>query len=140
MQAVTPYLLYKDCEAALEFLSRAFGFVEALRYTGEQGCVNHAEMHIGDGGAIYMGDPGDEYRNPKDLGSETVGIYVEVEQSVDALCDRAREAGAEIVEEPTDQEYGHRRFTARDAEGHMWYFAQVLRETAPEEWGATVAG
>ena len=140
MQVVTPYLLYQDCEAALEFLSRAFGFEESLRYTGEQGYVNHAEMHIGDGGVIYMGDPGDEYRNPKELGQETVGIYVEVEDGVDALCDRAREAGAEIVEEPADQEYGHRRFTARDPEGHMWYFAQALREVAPEEWGATVAG
>jgi uncharacterized glyoxalase superfamily protein PhnB len=140
MQVVTPYLLYEDCEAALEFLSRAFGFEESLRYTGEQGYVNHAEMHIGDGGVIYMGDPGDEYRNPKEVGQETVGIYVEVEDGVDALCDRAREAGAEIVEEPADQEYGHRRFTARDPEGHMWYFAQALREVAPEEWGATVAG
>jgi uncharacterized glyoxalase superfamily protein PhnB len=140
MQVVTPYLLYQDCEAALEFLSRAFGFEESLRYTGEQGYVNHAEMHIGDGGVIYMGDPGDEYRNPKELGQETVGIYVEVEDGVDTLCDRAREAGAEIVEEPADQEYGHRRFTARDPEGHMWYFAQALRKVAPEEWGATVAG
>jgi uncharacterized glyoxalase superfamily protein PhnB len=140
MQVVTPYLLYEDCEAALEFLSRAFGFEESLRYTGEQGYVNHAEMHIGDGGVIYMGDPGDEYRNPKEVGQETVGIYVEVEDGVDALCDRAREAGAEIVEEPADQEYGHRRFTARDPEGHMWYFAQALRKVAPEEWGATVAG
>lgn len=139
MQVVTPYLLYQDCEAALEFLSRAFGFEETLRYTGEEGYVNHAEMHIGDGGVIYLGDPGDEYRNPRELGSETVGIYVEVDGSVDALCDRAREAGAEIVEEPADQEYGHRRFTARDPEGQMWFFAQVLRETAPEEWGATVA-
>jgi uncharacterized glyoxalase superfamily protein PhnB len=140
MQVVTPYLLYQDCEAALEFLSRAFGFEESLRYAGEQGYVSHAEMHFGDSGVMYMGDPGDEYRNPKELGQETVGIYVEVEDGVDALCDRAREAGAEIVEEPTDQDYGHRRFTARDPEGHMWYFAQALREVAPEEWGATVAG
>jgi PhnB protein len=139
MQVVTPYLLYQDCEAALDFLSRAFGFREALRYTGEQGYVNHAEMHVGDGGVIFMGDPGDDYRNPKELGSETVGIYVEVDESVDALCERAREAGAEITQEPADQEYGHRRFTARDPEGHVWFFAQSLWEVAPEEWGATVA-
>jgi uncharacterized glyoxalase superfamily protein PhnB len=139
MQVVTPYLLYQDCEAALDFLSRAFGFRESLRYTGEQGYVNHAEMHIGDGGVIFMGDPGDDYRNPKELGSETVGIYVEVDESVDALCEQARAAGATITEEPADQEYGHRRFTARDPEGHMWFFAQALREVAPEEWGATVA-
>ena len=139
MQVVTPYLLYTDCEAALEFLSRAFGFQESLRYTGEQGYVNHAEMHIGNGGVVHMGNPGEGYRNPRELGQETVGIYVLVDESVDALCKRAREAGAEITEEPVDQEYGHRRFTAQDPEGHVWFFAQVTQETAPEEWGATVA-
>ena len=136
MQVVTPYLLYEDCEAALEFLSKAFGFQEILRYTGEEGYVNHAEMAVGDGGRIYMGDPGEQYRNPRKLGQETVGIYVEVDEDVDALCERARAAGAEITEEPADQEYGHRRFPAEDLEGHVWYFAKVTATVAPEEWGA----
>ena len=140
MQTVTPYLLYEDCDAALDFLSRAFGFQEVLRYTGEQGYVNHAEMRVGESGVIYMGDPGDQYRNPKRLGQETVGIYVEIDDDVDALHERAVAAGAEILEPPTDQEYGHRRFTARDPEGHHWFFAQVTKEVAPEEWGAEVAG
>jgi PhnB protein len=138
MQVVTPYLLYRDCAAALDFLGEAFGFEEVLRYTGEEGYVNHAEMRVGDGGAIYMGDPGEDYRNPKDVGHETVGIYVEVDEDVDALCDRARAAGATITEEPADQEYGHRRFTACDPEGHLWFFARVTGRVAPEEWGAEV--
>jgi uncharacterized glyoxalase superfamily protein PhnB len=136
MQTVTPYLLYRDVDAALDFLTRAFGFRETLRYTGEQGYVNHAEMDVGDG-KIYMGDPGDQYRNPKDLGQETVGIYVLVED-VDAHFARAKAAGAKIREEPTDQEYGERRYTARDAEGHHWFFAQPTDPVEPEEWGATV--
>ena len=37
---------------------------------------------------------------------------------VDALCERARRAGAQITEEPTDQAYGERRFGAADPEGH----------------------
>jgi len=78
MQSVTPYLLYEDCDAALDFLARAFGFEEVLRYTGEQGYVNHAEMKVGREGRIYMGDPGDHYKSPKNLGQETCGIYVEV--------------------------------------------------------------
>jgi uncharacterized glyoxalase superfamily protein PhnB len=136
-QTIVPYLLYEDAEAALDFLSRAFGFQEVLRYTGEQGYVNHAEMRIGDG-VIYLGDPGDDYRNPKQLGQETVGIYVVVDD-VDAHCERARAAGAEITREPTDEEYGDRMYHARDLEGHRWYFAQHIREVAPEEWGATVS-
>jgi PhnB protein len=137
MQAIIPYLLYKDCDAALDWLGRAFGFEEVLRYTGAEGYVNHAEMKLG-GARIFMGDPGEDYRNPKELGSETVGLYVYVDD-VDAHFERAQAAGAEIREEPADQEYGERRYTARDPEGHLWFFATVVRQLAPEEWGATVS-
>jgi uncharacterized glyoxalase superfamily protein PhnB len=135
---VIPYLLYADCEAALDFLSRAFGLEEVLRYVGGEGYVNHAEMKLGDA-RIFMGDPGDDYRNPRELGNETVGIHVYVDGNVDDLCQRARAAGAEITEEPTDQEYGERRFTARDPEGHVWFFGQPIRDLTPQEWGATPA-
>jgi uncharacterized glyoxalase superfamily protein PhnB len=137
MQTITPYLLYEDVDAALAFLAKAFGFKEVLRYTGEGGYVNHAEMQVGDG-KVYLGDPGDEYRNPKNVGHETVGIYVLVDD-VDGHFERAKAAGAEIHEEPTDQEYGERRYSARDPEGQLWFFAQPTREVAPEEWGAEVA-
>ena len=73
------------------------------------------------------------------LGQESVGIYVYVDEEVDAVCERARSAGAQITEEPTDQEYGERRFTAEDLEGHVWYFARPIKQVAPEEWGAQVA-
>lgn len=136
-QTITPYLLYEDVAAALEWLARAFGFKETLRFTGEAGYVNHAEMWLGDG-AIYLGDPGDEYKNPKQLGQETAGIYVLVDD-VDSHYARAKAAGAEINEEPKDQPYGDRRYTATDPEGHMWFFAQVIRRVEPEEWGATVS-
>lgn len=136
MQTITPYLLYEDVDAALSFLSKAFGFKEVLRYTGEAGYVNHAEMRLGDG-KIYLGDPGDQYRNPKKVGS-TFGTYVLVDD-VDKHFDRAKAAGAEVTEEPTDQEYGERRYIALDLEGHQWFFAQPTGEVAPEEWGATVA-
>jgi PhnB protein len=135
---IVPYLLYEDVDAALEFLARAFGFEERLRYTGAEGYVNHAEMQLGDA-TIYLGDPGPDYRNPRRLGNETVGFYVLVDD-VDAHFERAKGAGAEIVSEPADQDYGDRRYDARDPEGHRWYFAQQVREVAPEDWGATVTG
>jgi uncharacterized glyoxalase superfamily protein PhnB len=136
MQTITPYLLYEDVDAALSFLAKAFGFKEVLRYTGEEGYVNHAEMRLGDG-KIYLGDPGEQYRNPKKLGNETVGISVLVED-VDAHFERAKAAGADIREEPADQPYGERRYAAVDPEGHEWFFAQPIKEVAPEDWGATV--
>ena len=45
----------------------------------------------------------------------------------------------EILREPHDEEYGHRRYDVVDPEGHRWYFAQVVREVAAEDWGATPA-
>jgi uncharacterized glyoxalase superfamily protein PhnB len=136
-QTITPYLLYEEVAEALEFLARAFGFEEQLRFTSEAGYVNHAEMRLGDA-AIYLGDPGNHYRSPKRLGQETVGIYVLVDD-VDAHCERARAAGAEIKEEPADQDYGDRRYTATDPEGHVWFFAQPVRDVEPEQWGATAS-
>ena len=137
MQSIVPYLLYKDCAAALDWLARAFGFEEVLRYSGAEGYVNHAEMKLGEA-RIFMGDPGEHYRNPKELGQDTVGLYVYVDD-VDAHFDRAKAAGAEIIRAPEDQEYGDRRYDVVDPEGHRWYFASHIREAAPEEWGATVS-
>jgi PhnB protein len=137
MPTIAPYLLYEDVEGALDFLSSSFGFEEVLRYTGAEGYVSHAEMRRGDG-ILYMGDPGDSYRSPRSLGGVTVGIHVEVDD-VEALYERARAVGAEIIEEPADQPYGDRRFGAKDPEGHLWWFSQRVRELAPEDWGATPA-
>jgi uncharacterized glyoxalase superfamily protein PhnB len=134
---ITPYLLYEDVAGALDFLARAFGFEEQLRYTGPEGYVNHAEMRIGDG-VIYLGDPGEEYRNPAHLGTRTQMVCVSVDD-VDALFERAKAAGAEISDEPADQSYGERRFMARDPEGHAWSISQKIGDVAPEDWGATPA-
>ena len=99
--------------------------------------MNHAEMKLGDA-RIFMGNPGEGYRNPKEQGGETIGLYVYVDD-VDAHFERAQAAGATIHQPLTDEEYGERRYTAIDPEGHKWFFATPIREMAPEEWGATVA-
>lgn len=124
MQTITPYLLYEDAAAALDFLSRAFGFEETMRMTSPDGRVGHAEMRFGDG-EIHLGQPA-QPSSPGSLGGTTVLLSVVVED-VDEHCARSRAAGAEIVDEPADQEYGERRYHCRDPEGHAWYFAQPLR-------------
>jgi uncharacterized glyoxalase superfamily protein PhnB len=48
-------------------------------------------------------------------------VYVSYDD-VDAMHDRAVEAGAEIVMPLTDQDYGSRDFAARDPEGNLWCF------------------
>lgn len=138
---ITPYLLYEDVDAALAFLNRAFGFEEVLRYTNPSGRVNHAEARLGDD-HVYLGDPtsaASAYRNPAALGASTVLIMVGGVDDVDVLCERARDAGATIAEEPADQDYGERRFGATDPEGHKWFFSQKIADLEPADWGATAA-
>ncbi len=121
-QTVTPYLLYGDAEAALDFLSRAFGFEEVERQRGSDGLITHAEMRVGDG-RIYLGNPGPGHRNPRQLESDSVLVCVDVDD-VDSHCARARAAGAEIRSDPETQDYGERRYEATDPEGHRWFFSQ----------------
>ena len=124
-QTVTPYLLYEDAGAAIEWLARAFGFRETERIDGPDGAVAHAELDVGDGSRIFLGGPGGDYRNPKQVGRTSL-VYVYV-ADVGAHHARAKEAGAAIVEEPHDEAYGDRRYAAEDPEGHLWYFATALQ-------------
>jgi PhnB protein len=129
---VTPYLLYNDVDAALDLLVKAFGFEERVRMPGPDGKAIYAEAAMG-GGVVMMGNPGDGYKNPAALGSETKLIYVYVDD-VDAHYERARGTeGIEIIREPADQFYGDRTYGAKDSEGHEWSFAQHVREVAPED-------
>ena len=123
-QTVTPYLLYEDGEAAIEFAARAFGFREVDRTTGGAGGL-HAELEAGgSGGRVYVGQPPGGFRNPAVVG-RTSSVYVLVDD-VDAHFERAAAGGGEVVEELTDLPFGHRRYGCRDPQGHEWFFAQVI--------------
>lgn len=125
--AITPYLYYEDVDRAMKFLAKAFGFEKYGAPTkGPDGKTNHAAMKLG-GGVLMMGRPPSDYRNPKRLGQATQSLYVSV-RGVDKHFDRAKKAGAAILEEPINTEYGHRRYGVRDPEGHEWYFAQAIRK------------
>jgi PhnB protein len=121
--AITPYLYYEDVGGALKFLAKAFGFRKyGTQSVGSDGKINHAAMKLGED-LIMMGSPKSGYRNPKRLGQATQCLYINVED-VDKHFERARKAGATVLEEPADTEYGHRRYGVTDPEGHEWYFAQ----------------
>jgi PhnB protein len=123
-QTVTPYLLYEDGEAAIEFATRAFGFREVNRATGGGGGL-HAELETApNAGRIYLGQPQSNFRNPGTVG-RTSQVYVLVDQ-VDSHYERAKAAGAEIIEELNDLPFGHRRYGCADPQGHEWFFAQPI--------------
>jgi uncharacterized glyoxalase superfamily protein PhnB len=122
-QQVTPYLLYEDGEAAISFLTGAFGFREVDRAVGAAGGL-HAELETAGGGRIYVGQPPSDFENPGKVGRTSM-VYVLVEDA-HAHYERAKAAGARITEEPNDLPFGHRRYSCADPQGHEWSFGQVL--------------
>jgi uncharacterized glyoxalase superfamily protein PhnB len=127
-QTITPYLLYEDADAAMRWLADAFGFREVERMPGAAGGL-HLEAEVTPEGArLYLGSPPGDFHGPARIGRTSL-LYILVDD-VDAHCARAREQGAEVVEEPGDQPYGHRRYTCRDPEGHEWTFAAPIEAKA----------
>jgi uncharacterized glyoxalase superfamily protein PhnB len=116
---------YRDAYAAIDWLEQAFGFRRRLIIPGPDGTIAHAEVQAGENGGLFMLGSGRPdslgYLAPLVAGGVTSALYVVVDD-VDAHCERARAAGAQILVEPHDQPYGARDYTARDPEGYVWNF------------------
>jgi uncharacterized glyoxalase superfamily protein PhnB len=136
---IVPFIGYEDAGAAIDWLERAFGFVENRdeRYE-DAGVVTHAELDL-DGATVFVSTL-EGYVSPRRLreSSELAhrsydnpwvidGLYVEVDD-VDAHHARAVAAGATIIRS-LDEAHGIRRYTAEDPEGHRWMFGRQLEAT-----------
>jgi uncharacterized glyoxalase superfamily protein PhnB len=120
---VIPVLHYPSPKDAAEWLGTAFGFTVRLRI------ANHRiQMRAGEG--CFTVAEGLVEPN----GSCTVQVRI-----LDALghCERARAAGARILQEVQDEVYGERHYTAVDFYGHRWNFTETLADVEPESWGGT---
>jgi len=135
-QPIAPYLFYEDVAAALDWLTRAFGFRERFRLTAPNGKVAHAELELA-GAIVMLGNVG--ARNSARPSTVRASVYVYVDD-VAAHCERARAAGATIVEPTSERPFGDRLDLATDPEGHEWYFAQRLRDVSVEEVARRLRG
>jgi PhnB protein len=114
---VTPYLVAEDGLALLEFTKQGLGAEEIMRAVMPTGV--HAEVRIGDTTLMMGGGlPGKKFTSS--LHSHALHVYVE---DADAVTKRAVAAGATLIDEPRDQEYGERSSTIRDKAGNFWYIA-----------------
>ncbi|UPQ83947.1 VOC family protein [Pseudomonas knackmussii] len=121
-----PCLRYRDVPTALEWLCRVFDFEQQRVVEDSQFGVIHAQLSFGTGmlmlGPVADSEYGRQVRQPDEVGGiSTQSIYVVV-NSADALYTKAKAAGAEIVIELKDEDYGGRGFSCRDLEGHLWNF------------------
>jgi uncharacterized glyoxalase superfamily protein PhnB len=138
-------LFYKDAFAALDWLEKAFGFERTMVITDKDGNLGHSEMRFGDGYIMIGGEWIDYVASPASIGGKnTQSIHVHLAAGIEAHCERARAAGAVILQEPADQFYGDRTYRAKDPEGHVWTFGQTVRyvgrEEAEQASGLTIEG
>lgn len=123
---IIPCLRYRDAPKAIEWLCRTFGFEKQLVVPNADGTIAHAQLSFGNG-MIMLGSVlevetefGRLIKQPDEIGGfETQSAYVVVSDA-DEIYARAKAAGAEILIQIKDEDYGGRDFTCRDLEGHLW--------------------
>ena len=122
-QRTVPYLGYVDAPKAIDFLCKAFGFEETLRYPMDDGRIGHAELAYDGEVVLMLASTYPEFGlvSPRSL----EGVHAQVKchvDDVDAHYERAKAEGATIASEPK-QAYGERGYRAVDLEGHRWMFS-----------------
>ncbi|MDR3702548.1 MAG: VOC family protein [Candidatus Sulfopaludibacter sp.] len=135
VDTILPHVVYPDVAAAIEWLSRVFGFREHYRY-GEP--VAGAQVYLANAWIMLHGErPGSS--SPAQAGTATQSLTVFVE-GVEAHYRRSLAAGAKIVEELHETVYGELQYGVEDLAGHHWLFSRHARDVSPEAWGATLDG
>lgn len=122
-----PCLSYRDANAAVKWLCENFGFDKKAAYAGEQGRIVHAELSFGNGmimlGAVdQASDYGRHLCQPDETGNKVTQTVYVITPDPDRIYQQAKAAGARILREIRDEDYGGRGFICSDPEGHIWSF------------------
>jgi PhnB protein len=131
--SITPALIVKNGDAAIEFYKNGFGAEERCCMKSPDGRVAHAELKLGD--SVFM--LSDEYpemkcHSPNSIGGSPVSMHVYVED-VDSLFDKAVSAGAKVLDPVKDQFWGDRHGRLEDPFGHLWSIATHKKDLSQEE-------
>ncbi len=129
---VTPYLLVDGVPELIAFLEEAFNAEVTFRLARPDGTIMHAEVSIGDS-IVMMGEPMGEF------GPMPTSIYLYV-ADCDSIYQRALQAGAASVMEPTDMYHAGERYGGvKDSSGNLWWIATHIEDVTPEERAERVA-
>lgn len=122
---IIPTLRYRNTRQMTDWLCETFGFARHLVIEDGADGVTHAELTLGSG-MVMLGQERDDafgqLQVPPSADRPVTESPYLVVPDVDAVYDRARAAGAEIVMEIRDEDYGGRHFSCRDPEGQLWNF------------------
>lgn len=119
---IYPCLFYHDAGSAIAWLETAFGFVKRMAIPGPDGTIAHSELSLGSSVVMVSTSRREKgWVSPLDLPAvnQVICMYID---DVDAHYGRAKAAGAEIIGELRDTDYGSRGYECRDPEGNVWCF------------------
>lgn len=122
---VTPFLIVKDAAKLIDFLREAFNAEENFRMNNPDETVAHAEVKIGNS-MVMVSEANEQFPAIPNI----LHLYVE---DTDAVFQRALKAGAETLKEPSDQFYGDRSGSVKDAFGNQWWIGTHIEDVTPEE-------
>ena len=123
---IIPCLRYRDAQAAIDWLQRAFGFhAQAVYADGDT--VFHAQLTFGSG-MIMLGSASNQSAwskhaaLPDEVGGRQTQSACVIVTDADAHYARAKASGARIIIDIADQDYGGRGYACADPEGYLWWF------------------
>lgn len=130
--ALSPYLVVKKCEEALEFYRQALGAKELYRLVEKgTGRIGHAEMLI-HGSLLMLSSEYPEFGILAAEGKAPIRLHLMV-PDVDAALERAREAGATVTRPAKDEFYGFRAAGFTDPYGYDWLISEEKESLTPQE-------
>ncbi|WP_304167479.1 VOC family protein [Phenylobacterium aquaticum] len=133
-RSLSSALFYRDPRAALAWLAEAMGFELVMLLEDAEGNVAHSQMAFGDSRVMIGSEWSADHQSPASVGGRnTQAVHVNIDEDVDAHCERARRAGGVILVEPETQFYGARTYRCRDPEGHIWTVSQAVKQVSREE-------
>jgi PhnB protein len=131
---LTPHLVVKGADQAIEFYKKAFGAKEVGRMPGPDGkTIMHADLIIGDSHLMLVDEfPDMGCLGPQSVGGSPVSIHIYVED-VDTFFKQALAAGAQEKMPLTDMFWGDRYGMVADPFGHTWSIATHKEDLTVEE-------
>ena len=123
---IIPALRYRDAPAAIEWLCKAFGFEKHGVYADDAGGIAHAQLTFGNGMIMLSTANDNEWgrrmAQPDQIDGRETQCPCVIVSDPDAHYAMTLAAGATIIDELKDNDYGGRGYSCRDPEGHMWWF------------------
>lgn len=123
---VIPSMRYRDAPASIDWLCRVFGFERRLVVPGDNGTIMHSQLTLGGGMVMvssvdHQSEFGRLIAQPSDIGDRETQCCCLTVGDPDAVYARALAAGAHVLMDIRDNDYGGRGFAVRDLEGHQWW-------------------